>query len=335
MKQDYYVYVFLDPSKEGNFEYADISFKYEPFYIGKGVNDRIKSTKVIGRCSGFKKSKLISLKNKGIKPIVEILFENLSNEKSLEIEKLLISKIGRRDLKLGPLTNLTDGGDGRTNGRNSLESNEKGRISKIKTNQRKREMGYDFSLTEDTKEKLRKINQGKNNPMYGKTHTEEVKESHSLRVSGINHPMFGKIHNEETIEKIKESRSKSVNQEELNIKSSEFNSKSILQYSLDGILITEFKSIKEASQKTGLSESLIGKTCRGIVKNPRKFIFKFRNNEDKVLRNSFLIKIGEYFDNYKLIKRNKKSVIVEKDGIILTLRLKEYPIFWEKRSIPV
>ena len=330
---NYYVYVFLDPSKEGNFKYADIVFKYEPFYVGKGVNDRIKITKVISRCSGFKKSKLISLKNKGIKPIVEILFENLSNEKSIEIEKSLISKIGRRDLKLGPLTNLTDGGEGRINGRNSPESNEKARISIIKTNQRKREMGYDFSLTEITKEKLRKINQGENNPMYGKTHTDEIKEAHSLRVSGLNHPMYGKKHSEETLRIIREKRNACVNQEEMSKKSAELNSKKVLQFSLDGDFLNEFNSIKEASLNLGISESLIGKTCRGKIKKPRKFIFKFKDMDSNVFINSFKIKIGNFYNGKKLIKRNKTSAIVESQIGLETLRKVEHPDIWKKKSI--
>jgi hypothetical protein len=42
---------------------------------------------------------------------VEILHENLTLEEACKIETKLIKEIGRADLKLGPLTNLTDGGD--------------------------------------------------------------------------------------------------------------------------------------------------------------------------------------------------------------------------------
>jgi hypothetical protein len=170
--------------------------------------------------------------------------------------------------------------------------------------------------------------------MWGKTHTDEIKEAHSQRVSGTNHPMFGKKHNDSTIELIKEKRNASVDQDKMNELSRERNSKIILQFSLDGAFIQEHESIKIASKNTGLSESLIGKTCRGIVKNPRQFIFKFKNDEDKLLVNSFLIKVGDVYQDLKLIKRNKKSVVVEDmNQNLITLRQKDYPIFWEKKTL--
>ena len=38
----FYVYALLDPRKPGRYEYKDICFLYEPFYIGKGCGDRAK-----------------------------------------------------------------------------------------------------------------------------------------------------------------------------------------------------------------------------------------------------------------------------------------------------
>tara|TARA_R100000541_G_scaffold270_5_gene1058 strand:+ start:54 stop:449 length:396 start_codon:yes stop_codon:yes gene_type:complete len=45
---------------------------------------------------------------------IEVLFDGLSTEEAFYIEKYLISKFGRRDLGLGDLVNMTNGGEGRT-----------------------------------------------------------------------------------------------------------------------------------------------------------------------------------------------------------------------------
>lgn len=327
----FYIYVFLDSKKPGEWIYEDLKFDFEPFYIGKGTSDRIINSKYDK--GTFKSNKIKSIEEKGAKIISKKIFENLSLEESMTLEIELIKKIGRRDLNLGPLTNLTDGGDGRLNGKNSQESVEKARIKLIKIAKERKDKGKD-KHTQETIERLRQLNLGEKNPMFGKTHTDKVKEEQSLRVSGSNHPMFGKKHDEETIKLIKESRNAAVDQEKMSEESRLRNSKAILQYSLDGELIKEFESIKVAANETGLSESLIGKTCRGVVKNPRKFIFKFKDEGAKVFSNSYQIKEGDVVDGYKLIKRNKMSVTCEDlSGELVNLRKSEYPIFWEKKSL--
>jgi hypothetical protein len=35
-----YVYVYLDSRKKGSYSFGNFHFEYEPFYIGKGVNER-------------------------------------------------------------------------------------------------------------------------------------------------------------------------------------------------------------------------------------------------------------------------------------------------------
>lgn len=42
--KDFYVYVYLDPRKSGEYIYDDLKFNYEPFYVGKGRGDRIISS---------------------------------------------------------------------------------------------------------------------------------------------------------------------------------------------------------------------------------------------------------------------------------------------------
>ncbi len=328
----YYVYVLLDKSKPGIHKFNDLEFEYEPFYVGKGTGDRIITTLIKNKSfyRTHKHNRIKSIKNRGYDIIAQKIYENLGNEESLEIEKKIIKLIGRRDLHLGTLTNLTDGGDGRLESPHSKETKEK--ISKTK-----KEQALSIPHTEETKNILREINKGDRNPMYGKTHTDEVKEQQSLRVSGSNHPMFGKNHTDESIAKIKESRNKSVDQNELNRLSKERNSKSILQYDLEGIFIDEYESIKVAAEKTGLSESLIGKTCRGIVKNPRKFIFKFKNTDSNTMNNSYEYKVGDFIFidaiEHKFEKRNKTTCIVSINGVVKTLRKKEYEFLWDKKII--
>jgi hypothetical protein len=333
----YYVYVFLDESNPGIFEYGDIKFDYEPFYIGKGTGGRISSS-LLDRESPFKVNKINKIKRSGFQILRFKLLENLENEEALQKEIEFIKLIGRRDLKLGPLVNQTDGGDGRSNIIVSKETREKIREGNIKSNQIRKILGTD-KHTPEVIDHLRKINQGENNPFFGKRHTEEVKEEQSLRVAGTSHPMWGKKHNDITIEKIKKKINSYVDKEKIIKLSKERNSKSVIQFTLGGEFIQEFSSIKEASQTTGCSESIIGKCCRGYIKNPRSFIFKFKDNNSLELKNSYKIKIGDDFELggsfYKLIKRNKSSAIGEMGGKLFTFRKGKFPNLFEKVKIVV
>ena len=42
-KNIFYVYIYLDPRKRGKYIYEEFKFNYEPFYVGKGKGDQIKS----------------------------------------------------------------------------------------------------------------------------------------------------------------------------------------------------------------------------------------------------------------------------------------------------
>lgn len=324
----YYIYIFLDGNKPGKYIYDDICFDYEPFYVGKGTGDRSKLS-LLDRESPFKVNKINKIRKSGGEIITLKLYENLENIESLDIEKKLINKIGRRDLGLGTLVNQTDGGDGRLKSTHSYET-------RLKISKTKKDKNLSIPHTEETKRYLSDINKGENNPMFGKKHSDEVKENQSLRVSGINHPMFGKKHSKSNIEKIKNNRI--VNQERINEISRKNNSKSILQYDLEGNFIKEYESIKIAAMEIGLSESLIGKTCRGVVKNPKKFIFKFKDQSSNILKNSFNVKIGDLViinnNEYRLLKRNKMSFNVsDKDNTIKSFRRLDYDFIWSKKTI--
>lgn len=51
--------------------------------------------------------------------------------------------------------------------------------------------------------------------------------------------------------------------------------KKVYQYTLDGVLANEFKSVAEASRKTGASKTSIAKVCRGEYSKSNGFIWRY------------------------------------------------------------
>jgi hypothetical protein len=86
------------------------------------------------------------MRNKGVQPIIGI-YAGLDSEFALFLEEELISKFGRKDLKKGPLLNLTDGGEGAAN----LNQSARDKISKTHTGRR---------LTDECKRKLSESTKG-------------------------------------------------------------------------------------------------------------------------------------------------------------------------------
>lgn len=173
----FYNYLYLDPEKPGIYPIKglNIILKYEPFYVGKGTGQRKDKHKFKSSITGkFMKSKIISLKKKNLEPIIIKIIDKITNQESCDNEKYLIKIIGRRDLGLGPLVNLTDGGEGVLNVSNS--SREKMSLAKQgKTSPRK-----GCKLTNEQKLKLSIINSGKNHPKFGLKHSKETREKISL-----------------------------------------------------------------------------------------------------------------------------------------------------------
>lgn len=108
----YYVYLYRDPRSQ---------VTGDPIYVGKG-------TVVPGRkffradyhwlygyqTNKFFRAVLNKIKRAGLEPYVEIVEWFTHECDALDFEVSLIKEIGRRDLGLGSLLNLTDGGDGIT-----------------------------------------------------------------------------------------------------------------------------------------------------------------------------------------------------------------------------
>jgi len=216
-KNKFYVYVYLNPLKPGKFEYNEYVFEYEPFYIGKGFGDRMfYHLKLKGR--NYLKNKIISdlLKN-NLTPIIIKLYDNLTDVDSLVAEIAVIKTIGRIELNSGPLTNLTDGGDG-SSGHIQSDATKNKRVESLKNStfyetvrsDKFRESASKFFKEyyshPDSIKKLSDLRIEDKNPMYGKQHSEETKQKMSKSHSGDKNHFFGKFHTDETKSKISKSR---------------------------------------------------------------------------------------------------------------------------------
>ena len=139
--EQFYCYVLLDPRKPGDYDYGPKRrFKFEPFYVGKGVNGRSHCHLRLARKSEIKNSKLNKIRKilrAGLEPIVVRTKTLATERRAFAVECDLIASIGRLDLGTGPLTNLTDGGEGPSGRRFSAK--EKARLTAIRFTEEVRE----------------------------------------------------------------------------------------------------------------------------------------------------------------------------------------------------
>lgn len=115
-KNSKYIYILLDPRKEGEWFYDHYMFEYKPFYVGQGVGYRCNvHTKPfnLNNCTNFYKvNKIKSILNNGFKPIIIKLVENLSESEADDIEASIIKHFGVVDDYKCILTNLSRGYNG-------------------------------------------------------------------------------------------------------------------------------------------------------------------------------------------------------------------------------
>lgn len=119
MQKNYYVYYYLNTLKPGNYKYntsiGELKFEFEPFYIGKGSNKRyLDHIKWPYLGKNKIKTAIINkiINNTNQYPIIGFLKKDLNSREALNLEIELISIIGRKILKTGPLANMTQGGEG-------------------------------------------------------------------------------------------------------------------------------------------------------------------------------------------------------------------------------
>lgn len=206
MVKEFYVYVYLDPRKEGKYVYGEFEFDYEPFYVGKGKDDRKFDHMMpyMLKVNNLKSNKIKKIIREGFQPIVIEYKNNLTNEEAIQLEIKIITTIGRIDLKTGPLVNFTDGGEGMIGYIISEET--KNKMSKAKLGRK---------LSEETKNKMGEFQRQRFENMTDEERiahiekcknswTDERKQKYSEKFSGENNPNYGKKLSEESKLKISE-----------------------------------------------------------------------------------------------------------------------------------
>ncbi len=242
MTNKYYVYAILDPRKLGDYKYFDFKFEYQPFYIGKGTKRRLVFT---GARNSFCENKIVKIKKEvNTEPIIRIIKGNLSEDDAFALEIKLIKSIGRKGC--GPLTNITDGGEGVSGHTHTEESKEKMRQSQIgkkHTEEHKRKISEGNKgkfVSEESKARMRKA-QANRLPISEETREKMRKNSYSF---------YGKKHTEESIEKMKISQKKRKNKVHVLIK--------------DGIHIVTY-NLHQFSLKNQIPSSSMARLARGLV----------------------------------------------------------------------
>lgn len=260
---NYYIYVYLNPLKVGNFSYGKVNFVYEPFYIGKGKDNRLMSHLIDYNTNNKLKKNIINkIKKTGNYPIIEKLYENISEYSAFRLEKYFIKLIGRKDLNSGSLSNLTDGGEG-CSGR---VFNDDIRYKMIKNKQKIVQYDKNGKIIKIWKNIIDILN---NNPNILSNHLHRSCRSNGHRkINGF----FWKYHENESFN------------DSLPILDKY---KTIFQYDKNGKFIKEWNESKEISQNEFHSGSVL-KCCRNNSKSDKHYIFKnyiwVFKNDNKIIK---------------------------------------------------
>lgn len=220
----------------------------EPFYIGKGKNQR-------AYVKQYRNTFWNNIVKKHNYDII-ILEENLSEDQALLQEQYWIKRIGRRDLNTGTLVNLTDGGDG-----------QKGYVytDLHKANMRKAKLGRKVKHKKHKSPvftKIRKIH-NKHKPHKIHEYTIESKNTLKLKCKTKSLDFWNSLSNEEYNVLIKNmGRKKDIFK--------------VQQLTIDNIIIKNWDSHHEAADFINSSKpNHILDVCKGLKKSHKKYIWKF------------------------------------------------------------
>lgn len=172
---NFYIYVYLDPRKPGEYKYQDILFNFEPIYIGKGKGNRDMYHLKYYCDNEILSRKLNKIKNLELEPIIMRISEGLAETTALTKETLLIENIGRLNLKTGPLCNLTNGGEGCSRLVQSIEHRQKNSIKNKKS--------YEERYGAETALRLKKL---RSSQLKGNSYSKNLTAEGRQKISNAN-----------------------------------------------------------------------------------------------------------------------------------------------------
>ena len=222
----------------------------------------------------------------------EIIASNLTKEEADNFEKLLIQKLNTMDPNIG--YNLRAGG---ADGVFSEESRKKMSESHIGQRAGENHPMYNKHHSEDAKSKIsesslnmwadqsfkEKMSEVRkqlwDNEEYrqrqvevrtGKRASKETRQKMSNLVKGEKNPMYGKHPLEETRKKMSESQKQAWR----------CKTRKINQYTIDGIFIKTWNSMKQIEEETGIKYQDISKCCRHQRKTAGGFVWRYADEVD-------------------------------------------------------
>ena len=254
-KNIYYVYILFKTYKKGSYKYDDLSFDLEPFYIGKGNGKRLERSKTdTKKTKNLHKINIIEKIHQENLTVTSIKYrEGLSEEEAFLLESELIKKIGRSDRGLGPLANLTDGGEGGSGG-----TSRKGDWPELYRSVLQYDLDGNFIKEYPSIKHAYKENPSAKNISYCCQMVRDTSGGFVWRYKEDNFPVF-------------------INLEHLKNRTQKGNFEvPIVQKNMGGEIIGEFSSIKEAEKITGCNSSKIVLVCQKKRKHTKGFIFEYK-----------------------------------------------------------
>jgi len=168
MNKRFYVYILYRP------------WNMIPCYVGKGSGDRVYfHSRYVD--THYNKHLVAIIKKAGGEIPHRVVFETDDELQAFAEEVRLIAAIGRSDLRLGPLCNLTNGGEGVSGWSPKEETRNK---LKLALTGNKNGLGYKFTSEQVSNVSRARIgnNSGKGN--FGKPHSAERRLNQSLVMMG-------------------------------------------------------------------------------------------------------------------------------------------------------